>query len=780
MRPSRRSRLAVFLFAFLLFPAAAVRADTVVVRLVVNGEPKGDVFAERTSSGEFLVRASDLAAAGLREATGAVADIGGETYVFLRSMKGIGFSFDEKTLSLNLTAAPELLPVRAIDFSPRRQLRIDRPKDASAFLNYRVGTTAGDGSRSWDAENQLGVRAGDLLFLTDSSYTKTPADSSFLRLQSSVTRDRRETMQREVLGDVFASSGDLGNSVNLGGASLSKVYRIDPYFRRHPLAGVSGLVAMPSDARIYLDGMLLRTEKLPAGGFELKNLDYYGGASLVTVVIRDPFGREERVAAPFYFTDALLRKGLHEYSYNAGFLREDFGIRSNRYGSLAFSAFHNYGASDAVTVGFRGEGGGGMANLGGQAFLLLDAAGVVTTAVSGSYDGDRGGGCAGLLSYAYKDNTVGARLFVKGFSRNYAILADGAVPGRQRYDAGAGAGYGTRRAGSISVDIGAAGTYGGPGRRTAALSYSRKIASRTQLLASYRKIRDAASYDETFVGVTHNIDRDVSLSASLTSGNGRTTEMAQAQKYVPVGEGYGFRVQADRTDGGDEAATGINPFVQYNGRRAVLTGEYRGRRFDRGESRGSYELTAAGGIATVGGAVGLSRPVTDSFGVVAVDNLADVRVLVSNQEVGRTDAKGRVFVPTLGSYYENQVAIDDKDIPIDHSIDEVVKYVSPPLRSGSVIRFNVRKFQAVTGLLSVRAGAAVRPAEFLDVRVNVGGKDIAFPTGRKGEFYLENVPPGTYRAAFDADGKTCEFDLTVPASTEVIVDLGGIVCETTR
>ena len=107
-RPTiRPPRIFILFCAFLLFPATAVRADTVVVRLVVNGEPKGDVFAERTPGGDFLVRASDLAAAGLRETTGAVAEIGGETYIFLRSMKGIGFSFDEKTLCLSLTAAPE-------------------------------------------------------------------------------------------------------------------------------------------------------------------------------------------------------------------------------------------------------------------------------------------------------------------------------------------------------------------------------------------------------------------------------------------------------------------------------------------------------------------------------------------------------------------------------------------------------------------------------------------------------------------------------------------------
>ena len=89
----------------------------------------------------------------------------------------------------------------------------------------------------------------------------------------------------------------------------------------------------------------------------------------MTVVIKDPFGREQRIVYPFYFAETLLEKGLHEYSYNVGFLRRKFGEESDRYGPIAFSAFHNYGLSDRVTLGGRGEGTGDGANLGPQAVL---------------------------------------------------------------------------------------------------------------------------------------------------------------------------------------------------------------------------------------------------------------------------------------------------------------------------------------------------------------------------------------------------------------------------
>ncbi len=42
---------------------------------------------------------------------------------------------------------------------------------------------------------------------------------------------------------------------------------------------------------------------------------------------------------------------------------------------------------------------------------------------------------------------------------------------------------------------------------------------------------------------------------------------------------------------------------------------------------------------------------------------------------------------------------------------------------------------------ALRLEGEVRPAEFLEVRMNVEGKEIAFPTGRGGEFYLENIRP---------------------------------------
>jgi outer membrane usher protein FimD/PapC len=134
----------------------------------------------------------------------------------------------------------------------------------------------------------------------------------------------------------------------------------------------------------------------------------------------------------------------------------------------------------------------------------------------------------------------------------------------------------------------------------------------------------------------------------------------------------------------------------------------------------------------------------------------------------------------MGSYFENQVSIADKDVPIEYAIKEVRKIVSPPLRSGSRIPFEVKRFQAVTGKLNLLIDGRPTPAEYLEARVAREGKEVVFPTGRGGEFYLEEMGPGVYDGSVESGGKRFRFELKVPDTKDMIIDLGGLTCEEQR
>jgi len=217
--------------------------------------------------------------------------------------------------------------------------------------------------------------------------------------------------------------------------------------------------------------------------------------------------------------------------------------------------------------------------------------------------------------------------------------------------------------------------------------------------------------------------------------------------------------------------------VQYNAKRGIVAAETK-IDFDReGRTHEAYRLSAAGSIAYVGGTIGLSRPIIDSFGLVKVGDLKDVAVFHNNEEIGRTNASGKVFVPNLSAYYDNQITINDKDIPMDYTISGVMKFVSPPLRSGSFIAFDIMKFQAITGMLKVKIKGETKPAEFYEVSMLVDGQEIIFPTGKGGEFYFENIKPGRYKTVLKYVGKECIFAMIIPESTDMIIDLKEVICE---
>ncbi|MEW6325517.1 MAG: hypothetical protein AB1515_09050, partial [Nitrospirota bacterium] len=124
-----------------------------------------------------------------------------------------------------------------------------------------------------------------------------------------------------------------------------------------------------------------------------------------------------------------------------------------------------------------------------------------------------------------------------------------------------------------------------------------------------------------------------------------------------------------------------------------------------------------------------------------------------------------------------QISNNDREVPIDYAMDEVVQYISPPFRSGSSIRFAAQKFQAVVGRIAVRDGQAAVPIEFYEITLTVDGQPRLFQTTREGEFYLESVKAGTYEASFAYHDVPCLFPLTIPESPDVIIDLGELVCE---
>ncbi len=776
--------------------SGTAQTEAMVLRASLNTEDKGDLFVVRTPTFDFLLRTQDLKDIGFKDPAGTIVVLDGEPHISLRSMKGVSFILDEKNLALNITADPGLLPGQALKLKGENRIRGVIPRNNSGFFNYAISSShnyTGPGN-NLDFSAEAGWRKGDYLLMSNGN---TVPDASggrkFVRLMSSATYDDRDNLRRTVAGDFFSPSREFSNGLNLGGISVSKLYGLDPYLTRSPSQNITGSVATPSTVEIYLDGQRIRSETLKPGEFQLNDLLAYGGARDVQVVLRDAFGRVQQFSYSFYFSDQPLRQGLQEYSYNLGAIRRDYGLNSNRYGPGAFSMFHRYGLSEALTLGWRADAAKGFYNAGPTATVVLGGAGVLSMALAASKVSDLRG-TAAQLGYNYQANRWSMGLSLRRDWGDFAVLGDPPSISNRKYEASASASYYMQQSGSVSLShsllssrpssLPTAFATGQAfsvsplqDRRVTSLGYSVPLVSgRVSLQASLSRTVDSTSRNEAYAGLIFFFDRDYSVAASFRGDQRNATESLQLTKNQPIGEGLGYLFSADHATSDTAANSRLNSRFQYNAQSAILRGDF-GRDQGSGQGSNSYQISVAGGLAYIDGQLALGRPVTESFAIVKVGELPGVAVSVNGQPIGKTDAHGQVFIPTLSPYFDNDVSIAPESVPIEYSIPSTLKKISPSLRSGSVIDFGVTKIQAFTGKLKFMQGGRARPLEYQEVSFTAQGKKLILQTGRGGEFYVENLKSANYPATAEVEGKACRFDLKIPKSDETFIELGDVLCQ---
>lgn len=789
------------------FPQLHRATTQLVVNVSVNRESKGDFFAELDDQRELFFKVEDLIALKLNFSQDRIVLIGEEKCAPLNSVRDINYTFDEKDLTIAIlgkTTDSEKTSIELYSLQSRPR-NIYYPRETSAFFNYGLTYSYADsiGFQSFSAPTKIGVRTGDFFFISDSLYTKTETDEHLVRLSSNITHERRDDLRWLVLGDQFANSGDLGSSVNMGGIGFSKLYRIDPYFITQPLFNISGVTEFPSEAEIYMDGVLMSRRSIAPGSFELKNIYSYGGSHTIDVVLKDPFGNEQKISYPLYFSAQLLRQGLHEYSYNAGFLREQYGMQSNEYGKAVFSAFHRYGVTSSFNIGARAEGSDGVYNGGVSNSFLLPRLGAFGVSVAGSNaNGTRGS--AGSFQHSYQLGSFSTNLLIREYSRDYATISAAPSLDMLRYSTSLGAGFLVKALGSFSLAYSSSETYRGLNTRVLSANHSRAVTRTVNLFATASRSRTAEKNNSLFVGLNFNFDKNLRGSAQISKTGDTNTETLQFQKDTPIGQGIGYHASLNRLDTGTSTAYAFNPALQYNARYGIYSLNSNIQN-SKGNTSELYTVTAAGALVYTGGFFGASRPVSDSFSMVAVGSLRDATVLNNGQEIGKTNSSGIMVVPTLASYGQNQITLDVKNLPLDYSISGVNQQISPPVWSGSCVSFEAVQVRALTGKLYLKDKDKKTPLEFVDIIMKVGDREVTFPTGKGGEFYLENalpeegkagtvdrqscraiaerrksggnvIMPGSYRAKVDYEGAKCEVTITFPETGDMITDIGEVRC----
>jgi len=773
---SRPSAFLSLLSLILLFTYSTARGDeTVILSIILNQEKKGEYYLIMRDDGDFFIKVEDAKAIGFKDIEGSVYDIEGELYVLLSSIRGIEFNLNVMNLYLEITALPFHFSRQVFDLGRRHSESIRYPSDTSAFFNYSLQYTKDSSFDRIELFNEIGIRHGTWLFLTDSNFSKSDSEEDFVRLTTNLTHDRRQKLQRLIIGDFLAPVRNFSPSLNMAGIRFYKAYDIAPDLITHPLLNFSGSAVLPSELEVYLDGRPYYSKKLHPGDFDLINAFPREGRGLMEVIIRDPFGREERLEIPFYLTTALLRRGYHDYSYAMGFLREQFGIESNEYGDFVLSGFQFYGINDYMTTGLNAAMSRGRYNLGPAGSLKLWNAGILSLAMAVSENDAGELGYAEFVEYNYETQRFNMNGNLSAFSRDYAPIIRTASQTAPQFHSSIGFGYDVQTLGTFALRYEIIKNYEEGSLRAITARYSRILYHRLRMIAQARIIKGEDDTKEFLISLVYSPARRTTVSMSYSQEEDTNVETVQVDNAVPIGEGYGGRASYTRTHSETDSTNALDGFLQYNARYGTYMGRYQAI-----GSNSIYQVSAAGGIAYVARSLSFGRPVTDSFALVEVGDLEDVRVYVNNNEIGRTNSKGRLFVPDMASYYNNQVSIDDHDIPMDYTFLDVRQLVSPPGRSGSYIPFEVSKYRAIFGKIFIKTLGESQLLKLYQISMDVEGIPLTFQTTSDGEFYVENIYAGEYKASFVYKQKTCLFDIIVPETEENLIDVGELVCETTH
>jgi outer membrane usher protein len=295
-----------------------------------------------------------------------------------------------------------------------------------------------------------------------------------------------------------------------------------------------------------------------------------------------------------------------------------------------------------------------------------------------------------------------------------------------------------------------------------------RLSSRAWFLVSAALTRDASlgNGGEVFAQLVFAGPDGGTFDAGIRGDRTSSGATTGAQRGLPPGTGYGYRVRADSTGNGTFSA--LAQAQPTFGRYEVG--------YDRNGTTDVASATAAGALVLVGGRLFATRPVEQGFALVRVPGVEGVRASLDHRPVGRTDANGDLLVPGLLAHYGNKLSIEDADVPPAYRVGETERVVAAPTRGATVVRFDVAKLRAVEGWLTIRGpNGPVVPA-FGTFEVDAPAGPTHSPIAEDGNFWLEDLPAGTHAARIYWHGDVCELKLVVPDATAGVLELGDITC----
>ncbi|MEI6804950.1 MAG: fimbria/pilus outer membrane usher protein [Myxococcaceae bacterium] len=764
----------------MLFGQVEPTAAPLYLEVDLNSEETGKVipFIIEPKSSPMAMR-KDLLEAGLVLPTKGSPD----EWIDLDSLPGVDYEYDATQQNINIIVPDNYRHVKVFSNKLGGPVETD-PSLTGVYIDYVLGGgTVLDVSKGAFSGNSASLNLDANLFSPFGTLTQGVAisntnfdNTSLARLNTTWMYSTSEHQLTASAGDFVSGSLNWTQSIRLGGLQLRRNFATRPSQVLMSLPSLAGSAAVPSVAELFVNNKLYNTQPVGSGPFILNNLPMLSGPSEVKMLVKDANGNIQEISGSFFPNSQILKKGLVDFSLDAGFARRNFGGFSFDYDPrIVGSGNLRYGLIEHLTLESHIEGGAGLINGG-----LASTTNIVPYNILG-------------LSFS---NSYYEQLYGLQVTGNWRFLMHGwglyASSSRRFFDY-RNLGFATALASVTQSSL--LNSLNGLAQDQVGLSFP----SFKNLNVSLQALHTISSNQQEIWTVSSNLNykiwRSIQLRGNAYMQFGDTRQLGvYLSLNIPLGQAYSGSVggglssqqlsgQAQLTKG-NGGNTGDLGWQLYHNESSAnrLTGAWGVYNSPIGILQGRTGLTYPalntnlnlnGSVVLVSEGLFMAPPVRNSFAVVKTGGKG-IMVSRNGRLVGTTGKSGKLLVPGLMPFRHNQITLNLDNLPLMAEMPETEADATPKDKTGVLVSM---------GQLKMVAGAIViltdPSGKFLPVGNSVTiGQNTAelFTVGEGGQAYLTGLEEHNRISSFF--GKTAckaEFDFKPDPNTQQVV--GPIVCK---
>lgn len=532
---------------------------------------------------------------------------------------------------------------------------------ASSFLDFTAFYGKGHGEANFLARNIV-------------------EDTEFVRLITNWQYDFPKSDTSFVIGDSFINtSRAFRGGVLFGGFKYGTNKQLRPGLRFFPNLVINGVAEVPSTIDLIINNQVRESQNIPPGPFDLEPSFSFTGEGEVEVIIRDALGRQQVVTGEFFTDLELLAPKTNDFSFETGFLRENYGSENFAYGDFFASGTYAYGLTRKATGALEAEISEEHFTAGSSILWLVLPNTKIRARFAYSAHNNLNTGSKTAVDFSHTSQLGSFAAGFEATSESFFRLGSQAQLNSGRFNAFLSARtrigeLGTLRAGVIYRE-----SRNGDIQRIANASFRKRLGKAYLSLTASRDLAEVSSWSGL---------------ATLSFPLGRTTSHTLRGSFADNSErySYGITYRPENNNyalnstynwGPDSRETANLSFNAFNSMAQFsLSTQY----------DGDHELPLFGQMS---GAIGLlddytfaGRELEDSFLLVHVPSHPGIGVIAGGY-AGETDENGYLLIKAPIPYTPITIKLDERDIPLGARPDKLQQTTVFGINSGKKVTFNI-------------------------------------------------------------------------------------------